>query len=103
MFLAASSPPQGLIAAHEQFKSTLGEAQKELEAIQEIHTEVKRIADSNGIELTGGNPYTTITPDSIDSKWVKVGVLFTAVAGFFSPRSVRWFLAHTSHFLGVGE
>ncbi|XP_075892653.1 alpha-actinin-4-like isoform X4 [Nelusetta ayraudi] len=62
---------EGLIAAHEQFKSTLGEAQKELEAIQEIHTEVKRIADSNGIELTGGNPYTTITPDSIDSKWVK--------------------------------
>lgn len=74
------SSSQGLIAAHEQFKSTLGDAQKELEAIQDIHNEVKRIAESNGIELTGGNPYTTITPDSIDSKWVKVG---TEVAGFF--------------------
>lgn len=83
MFLCASSP-QGLIAAHEQFKSTLGDAQKELEAIQEIHTEVKRIADSHGIELTGGNPYTTITPDSIDSKWVKVGARLTPVVGFFS-------------------
>uniref|UniRef100_A0AAQ6ANS8 Actinin alpha 4 n=1 Tax=Amphiprion ocellaris TaxID=80972 RepID=A0AAQ6ANS8_AMPOC len=62
---------QGLITAHEQFKSTLSEANKEREAIQAIQAEVQKIAQSNGIKLSGGNPYTTITPESIDSKWEK--------------------------------
>ncbi|XP_007552536.1 PREDICTED: alpha-actinin-4 isoform X3 [Poecilia mexicana] len=62
---------QGLISAHEQFKSTLPEANKEREAIQAIQAEVQRIAQSNGIKLSGANPYTTITPQSIDSKWEK--------------------------------
>ncbi|KAF6732062.1 Alpha-actinin-4 [Oryzias melastigma] len=60
---------QGLIAAHEQFKSTLPEANKEREAIQAIQAEVQKIAQSNGIKLSGANPYTTITPGSIDDKW----------------------------------
>lgn len=63
---------QGLITAHEQFKSTLAEANKEREAIQSIQAEVQKIAQSNGIKLSGANPYTTITPESIDSKWEKV-------------------------------
>ncbi|XP_057182522.1 alpha-actinin-4 isoform X4 [Triplophysa rosa] len=63
---------QGLITAHEQFKSTLPEANKEREAIQAIHAEVQKIAQYNGIKLAGNNPYTTITPQSIDSKWDKV-------------------------------
>ncbi|KAA0702422.1 Alpha-actinin-4 [Triplophysa tibetana] len=63
---------QGLITAHEQFKSTLPEANKEREAIQAIHSEVQKIAQYNGIKLAGNNPYTTITPQSIDSKWDKV-------------------------------
>uniref|UniRef100_A0A8C5H4M6 Alpha-actinin-4-like n=1 Tax=Gouania willdenowi TaxID=441366 RepID=A0A8C5H4M6_GOUWI len=62
---------QGLITAHEQFKSTLAEANKEREAIQAIQGEVQRIAQSNGIKLSGANPYTTITPESIDNKWEK--------------------------------
>ncbi|KAM4742961.1 alpha-actinin-4-like isoform 4-T4 [Anableps anableps] len=62
---------QGLITAHEQFKSTLPEANKEREAIQAIQAEVQKIAQSNGIKLSGANPYTTITPESIDSKWEK--------------------------------
>ncbi|XP_034720880.1 alpha-actinin-4 isoform X1 [Etheostoma cragini] len=62
---------QGLITAHEQFKSTLAEANKEREAIQSIQSEVQKIAQSNGIKLSGANPYTTITPASIDSKWKK--------------------------------
>ncbi|XP_040903153.1 alpha-actinin-4-like isoform X2 [Toxotes jaculatrix] len=62
---------QGLITAHEQFKSTLSEANKEREAIQSIQAEVQKIAQSNGIKLSGSNPYTTITPESIDSKWEK--------------------------------
>ncbi|XP_019904086.2 alpha-actinin-4 isoform X4 [Esox lucius] len=63
---------QGLITAHEQFKSTLPEANKEREAIQAIQAEVQKIAQYNGIKLSGSNPYTTITPKSIDSKWDKV-------------------------------
>uniref|UniRef100_A0A674D1R8 Actinin alpha 4 n=1 Tax=Salmo trutta TaxID=8032 RepID=A0A674D1R8_SALTR len=63
---------QGLITAHEQFKSTLPEANKEREAIQAIQAEVQKIAQYNGIKLSGGNPYTTITPKSIDDKWHKV-------------------------------
>uniref|UniRef100_A0A667XPQ4 Actinin alpha 4 n=1 Tax=Myripristis murdjan TaxID=586833 RepID=A0A667XPQ4_9TELE len=60
---------QGLITAHEQFKSTLPEANKERKAIQDIQAEVQKIAQYNGIKLSGTNPYTTITPESIDSKW----------------------------------
>ncbi|KAL6468428.1 hypothetical protein MHYP_G00241050 [Metynnis hypsauchen] len=63
---------QGLITAHEQFKATLPEANKEREAIQAIQAEVQKIAQYNGIKLAGTNPYTTITPNSIDSKWDKV-------------------------------
>uniref|UniRef100_A0A672FSV4 Alpha-actinin-4-like n=1 Tax=Salarias fasciatus TaxID=181472 RepID=A0A672FSV4_SALFA len=45
---------QGLISAHEQFKSTLAEANKEREAIQNIQAEVQKIAQSNGIKKTPG-------------------------------------------------
>ncbi|XDV32845.1 hypothetical protein PO909_003543 [Leuciscus waleckii] len=63
---------QGLITAHEQFKSTLPEANKERESIQAIQAEVQKIAQYNGIKLAGNNPYTSITPQSIDKKWEKV-------------------------------
>nr|XP_020444332.1 LOW QUALITY PROTEIN: alpha-actinin-4-like [Monopterus albus] len=62
---------QGLIAAHEQFKSTLAEANKEREAIQSVPAEVQKIAQSYNIMLSGINPYTAITHASIDSKWEK--------------------------------
>uniref|UniRef100_A0A671PFY1 Alpha-actinin-4 n=1 Tax=Sinocyclocheilus anshuiensis TaxID=1608454 RepID=A0A671PFY1_9TELE len=62
---------QGLITAHDQFKSTLPEANKERESIQAIQAEVHKIAQYNGIKLAGNNPYTTITPQSIDKKWEK--------------------------------
>ncbi|XP_026082752.1 alpha-actinin-4 isoform X1 [Carassius auratus] len=63
---------QGLLTAHDQFKSTLPEANKERESIQAIQAEVQKIAQYNGIKLAGNNPYTTITPQSIDKKWEKV-------------------------------
>lgn len=80
--------PQGLIAAHEQFKSTLPEANKEREAIQAIQAEVQKIAQSNGIKLSGANPYTTITPGSIDDKWEQVRPRCSPV-GHFSIRHQR--------------
>lgn len=66
---------QGLISAHDQFKSTLPDADREREAILAIHKEAQRIAESNHIKLSGSNPYTTVTPQIINSKWDKVGGL----------------------------
>ncbi|XP_058882581.1 alpha-actinin-4 isoform X2 [Acipenser ruthenus] len=63
---------QGLLSAHEQFKATLSDADKERESIQGIQNEVQKIAQYNSIKLTGGNPYTTITPQAINAKWDKV-------------------------------
>ncbi|MGH0187032.1 UNVERIFIED_CONTAM: hypothetical protein FKN15_023396 [Acipenser sinensis] len=63
---------QGLLSAHEQFKATLSDADKERESIQGIQSEVQKIAEYNSIKLTGGNPYTTITPQAINAKWDKV-------------------------------
>lgn len=64
--------PQGLIAAHDQFKSTLPDADKEREAILGIQREAQRIADLHGIKLSRSNPYTSVTPQLINSKWERV-------------------------------
>ncbi|OPJ74308.1 hypothetical protein AV530_010974 [Patagioenas fasciata monilis] len=63
---------QGLIAAHDQFKSTLPDADKEREAILGIQREAQRIADLHGIKLSRSNPYTSVTPQLINSKWERV-------------------------------
>ncbi|KAJ0063340.1 hypothetical protein NL108_000250, partial [Boleophthalmus pectinirostris] len=60
---------EGLIAAHEQFKSTLPDADTERKAIQSIQEQVKNIGQNNNIKFSVTNPYTTITPESIDRKW----------------------------------
>lgn len=49
------------------------DADREREAILAIHKEAQRIAESNHIKLSGSNPYTTVTPQIINSKWEKVG------------------------------
>ncbi|KAI1295512.1 Alpha-actinin, sarcomeric [Halotydeus destructor] len=60
---------QGLIEAHEQFKQTLGEADKEHQAIVGLANEVQKIATQ--YQVPGGieNPYTTLTPNDISNKW----------------------------------
>ncbi|XP_056396150.1 alpha-actinin-4 isoform X1 [Hyla sarda] len=63
---------EGLIAAHEQFKSTLPDADREREAILDIQSQAQKIADYNNIKLSSGNPYTSVTPQTINSKWEKV-------------------------------
>ncbi|XP_032632201.1 alpha-actinin-4 isoform X3 [Chelonoidis abingdonii] len=63
---------EGLIAAHDQFKSTLPDADKEREAILGIQNEAQRIADYNNIKLSGNNPYTSVTPQIINAKWERV-------------------------------
>ena len=52
---------QGLINAHEQFKQTLGEADKEFQAIIALVQEVTRLAQQYGISGVNENPYTTLS------------------------------------------
>uniref|UniRef100_A0AAR2LX84 Actinin, alpha 2b n=1 Tax=Pygocentrus nattereri TaxID=42514 RepID=A0AAR2LX84_PYGNA len=63
---------QSLLAAHEQFKSTLPEADAERQAILGIQQEVQKIFHSYGIHGNLTNPYSTISPEEILSKWEKV-------------------------------
>lgn len=63
---------QGLIDAHNQFKATLGEADKEYNAIvglvREVETIVKQYQVPGGLE----NPYTALTANDLTKKWSDV-------------------------------
>jgi len=63
---------QGLIDAHNQFKATLGEADKEYNAIVSLVKEVESIAQK--YQVPGGleNPYTTLTASVLTKKWADV-------------------------------
>ncbi len=63
---------QGLSTAHEQFKATLPEADKERQAILGIHNEIAKIVQTYHVNMAGTNPYTTINPQEINDKWDKV-------------------------------
>jgi len=69
---------QGLIDAHSQFKATLGEADKEFQAIMALVSEVQAIAQK--YQIPGGldNPYTALTSTTIASKWQEVKKLVPA-------------------------
>ncbi|TSN12204.1 Alpha-actinin-3 [Bagarius yarrelli] len=60
---------QSLITAHDQFKATLPEADKERMAIMGIMSEIMKIAQTYGIKLSGINPYTNLSPQDITNKW----------------------------------
>ncbi|KAM6949335.1 alpha-actinin-3b [Aplochiton taeniatus] len=60
---------QSLITAHDQFKATLPEADKERMATMGIQNEILKIAQTYGIKLSGVNPYTNLTPQDISNKW----------------------------------
>eukprot|EP00061_Rhincodon_typus_P019057 g48498.t1 len=62
---------KGLITAHEQFKATLPEADRERQAILGIHNEVSKIVQTYHVNMAGTNPYTTIAPQDINNKWEK--------------------------------
>ena len=52
---------QGLIDAHGQFKATLGEADKEFQAIMSLIKEVENFAKQFGVPGATINPYTNLT------------------------------------------
>ncbi|KAK2862970.1 hypothetical protein Q5P01_002503 [Channa striata] len=60
---------QSLITAHDQFKATLPEADKERMATLGIHNEILKIAQTYGIKLSGINPYTNLSSQDISTKW----------------------------------
>uniref|UniRef100_A0A3B3R956 Alpha-actinin-1 n=1 Tax=Paramormyrops kingsleyae TaxID=1676925 RepID=A0A3B3R956_9TELE len=62
----------GLSTAHEQFKATLPDADKERQAILGIHNEIAKIVQTYHVNMAGSNPYTTINPQEINTKWDKV-------------------------------
>ncbi|XP_059607538.1 alpha-actinin, sarcomeric isoform X4 [Phlebotomus argentipes] len=63
---------QGLIQAHDQFKATLGEADKEYNLIVGLVREVEAIVKQH--QIPGGleNPYTTLTASDLTRKWSDV-------------------------------
>ena len=62
---------QGLINAHEQFKATLPEADKEFAAIYALADEAQRLCQQHGLQLAD-NPYTSIEASELESKWHEV-------------------------------
>ncbi|KAG7229165.1 hypothetical protein INR49_013108 [Caranx melampygus] len=68
----SSIPSKKSSTAHEQFKATLPEADKERQAILGIHNEIAKIVQTYHVNMAGTNPYTTINPQEINAKWDKV-------------------------------
>ncbi|KAM4043224.1 alpha-actinin-2 [Anomaloglossus baeobatrachus] len=69
---------QKLIAAHEQFKATLPEADSERQAIIGIQNEVEKVIQSYNIRVSSVNPYSYITLEELRTKWEKVKRLVPA-------------------------
>uniref|UniRef100_A0A8C4NR58 Actinin, alpha 2b n=1 Tax=Dicentrarchus labrax TaxID=13489 RepID=A0A8C4NR58_DICLA len=80
---------QSLIAAHEQFKATLPEADAERQAIMGIHSEVQKISQSYGIKANIINPYSTITIEELLNKWEKVKKLVPQRDGALQEEMAR--------------
>ena len=62
---------QDLVEAHEQFKGTLGEADKEFNSIMSLANEVQRLSQQYGLQIQE-NPFTTVSPSDISNKWGEV-------------------------------
>ncbi|KAK2921729.1 hypothetical protein Q8A73_001214 [Channa argus] len=80
---------QSLIAAHEQFKATLPEADGERQAILGIHNEVQKISQSYGIKPNIINPYSTISTEEVLNKWEKVKKLVPQRDGALQEEMAR--------------
>lgn len=66
---------KALLDAHEQFKQTLGEADKEYNAIIGLVQEVQMTCHKYGITGCADNPYTTLSAQDITQKWNNVQML----------------------------
>ena len=75
---------QGLIDAHEQFKSTLGEADREYQGILALCTEAAQLASQ--YSLLNENPYTSIQVRQILEIYL---CLFSCFVSLFSQSEDR--------------
>lgn len=76
MFIVHSKKEiERLIGAHETFKSTLEEADREYTSIISLSNEVQTIVRDNSIPGGLDNPYTTLTVQELSSKWTNLGEL----------------------------
>ncbi|XP_030234845.1 alpha-actinin-2b isoform X2 [Gadus morhua] len=80
---------QSLIAAHEQFKATLPEADGERQAIVGIQNEVQKISQSYSIKASDINPYCTITMEDLMNKWDKIKKLVPGRDGSLQEEMAR--------------
>jgi len=64
----------GLMEAHQQFKATLDDANKEYESIIKIVEEIRNNCNENHLEVPT-NPYTNISAEEIETKWQDVRTL----------------------------
>ena len=60
---------QSLVTAHEQFKATLPEADRERGAILGIQGEIQKICQTYGLRPSSTNPYIALSPQDINTKW----------------------------------
>ncbi|MBV98523.1 Alpha-actinin-3, partial [Eschrichtius robustus] len=60
---------QSLVTAHEQFKATLPEADRERGAILNIQGEIQKICQTYGLRPSSTNPYIALSPQDINTKW----------------------------------
>lgn len=60
---------QSLLTAHEQFKATLPEADRERGAILGIQGEIQKIYQTYGLRPSSTNPYITLSVQDINTKW----------------------------------
>lgn len=80
---------QELFEAHEQFKSTLPEADKEFNAIMRLAQQAQSLSSSIGIS-NPENPYTTVDPkEDISNKWGDVKQLVPQRDGVLSGEMAK--------------
>ncbi|XP_039253681.1 alpha-actinin-1-like isoform X1 [Styela clava] len=73
MFIVHSNEEiKELIAAHEQFKATLSDAEQEKNVIMSLMADVEKHKRMYNLSQHIENVYTLLTPEKIDSKWQRV-------------------------------
>lgn len=106
LFISCMSCVQGLIDAHEQFKATLGEADKEYTTIVSLSTEVVRLGQQYGL-TPPDNPYTTlhaqVRPPRLAGSPSRGRALFVLVLCFLEPSHIGVVLRKFDFVLGGRE
>ncbi|KAI0983161.1 hypothetical protein GJ496_007493 [Pomphorhynchus laevis] len=74
LFVHSLEEIQGLIASHQQFKSTLKDAEIEHDKLVSLHSDAQTFANRNKLIYTD-NPYTSLSSTDIQTKWKLINEL----------------------------